>query len=52
MNNIDHKDFEAVIGLKHAQLLTQNKAFAPVVRSRTTQYPNCPLCLGHPGPCH
>ena len=31
MNTIDHKDFEAVIGLEvHAQLLTQSKAFAPV----------------------
>ena len=52
MNNIDHKDFEAVIGLEvHAQLLTQSKAFAPVA-AQYGQAPNTqisPLCLGHPG---
>ena len=52
MNNIDHKDFEAVIGLEvHAQLLTQSKAFAPVA-VQYGQAPNTqisPLCLGHPG---
>ena len=52
MNNIDHKDFEAVIGLEvHAQLLTQSKAFAPVA-AQYGQSPNTqisPLCLGHPG---
>ena len=52
MNNIDHKDFEAVIGLEvHAQLLTQSKAFAPVA-AQYGQPPNTqisPLCLGHPG---
>ena len=41
MNNIDHKDFEAVIVEVHAQLLTQSKAFAPVAAVWTgTQYPN------------
>ncbi len=52
MNTIDHKDFEAIIGLEvHAQLLTQSKAFAPVV-AQYGQAPNTqisPLCLGHPG---
>ena len=52
MNNIDHKDFEAVIGLEvHAQLLTQSKAFAPVA-AQYGQAPNTqisPICLGHPG---
>ena len=52
MNNIDHKDFEAVIGLEvHAQLLTQSKAFA-LVAAQYGQAPNTqisPLCLGHPG---
>ena len=52
MKNIDHKDFEAVIGLEvHAQLLTQSKAFAPVA-AQYGQAPNTqisPLCLGHPG---
>lgn len=52
MNTIDHKDFEAVIGLEvHAQLLTQSKAFAPVA-AQYGQAPNTqvsPLCLGHPG---
>ena len=52
MNKIDHKDFEAVIGLEvHAQLLTQSKAFAPVA-AQYGQAPNTqisPLCLGHPG---
>ena len=50
MNNIDHKDFEAVIGLEvHAQLLTQSKAFAPVAAQQYGQSPNTqisPLCLG------
>ena len=54
MNTIDHKDFEAVIGLEvHAQLLTQSKAFAPVA-AQYGQAPNTqvsPLCLGHPGDC-
>jgi aspartyl-tRNA(Asn)/glutamyl-tRNA(Gln) amidotransferase subunit B len=52
MNTIDHKDFEAVIGLEvHAQLLTDSKAFAPVA-SQYGEAPNTqvtPLCLGHPG---
>ena len=52
MNTIEHKDFEAVIGLEvHAQLLTQSKAFAPVA-AQYGQAPNTqisPLCLGHPG---
>ncbi|NBW70515.1 MAG: Asp-tRNA(Asn)/Glu-tRNA(Gln) amidotransferase subunit GatB [Bacteroidetes bacterium] len=52
MNTIDHKDFEAVIGLEvHAQLLTESKAFAPVA-SQYGEAPNTqvtPLCLGHPG---
>lgn len=52
MNTIDHKDFEAVIGLEvHAQLLTQSKAFTPVA-AQYGQAPNTqisPLCLGHPG---
>ena len=52
MNTIDHKDFEAVIGLEvHAQLLTQSKAFAPVA-AQYGHAPNTqvnPLCLGHPG---
>ena len=52
MNTIDHKDFEAVIGLEvHAQLLTQSKAFTPAA-AQYGQAPNTqisPLCLGHPG---
>lgn len=52
MTTIAHPDYEAVIGLEvHAQLLTQTKAFTPVV-SEYGALPNrniTPLCLGHPG---